>query len=62
MRQLIVWFAAKILLDAAKILLDAMKRRMVRGDWRQGCWVQGCSNPTLHPKKVVRQVFTIARV
>jgi hypothetical protein len=35
MRQLIVWFAAKILLDAAKILLDAMKRRMVRGDWRQ---------------------------
>jgi hypothetical protein len=38
MRQLIVWFAAKILLDAAKILLDAakilldaMKRRMVRG-------------------------------
>jgi hypothetical protein len=37
MRQLIVWFAAKILLDAkkilldaAKILLDAMKRRMVR--------------------------------
>jgi hypothetical protein len=34
MRQLIVWFAAKILLDAAKILLDVMKRRMVRGDLR----------------------------